>query len=419
MKLFATHLSLPKKRWFMATALLVLTISFTDLYTRNYFDRYSEQISIAHIWLYSNDLTRDYTPFIKPIRKVGRDVLNLVDADWATFSVPAGGVEDRVGIFTQYRLMEHGLAVFVKMLGIKELRTMQHLLYFMSTLFSCAVFLYWLLYCFNRHGNYAPLVFTMLIWIVVRTDMNIWWNLGRNLLPILLFAFYCKNWLIRCCDDALIVRRYRDYGEMIAVASLLMMFIALCSYDYITIHPFCFLAFYSYYFHERAIKLQLPQKTWLRLWIIGGFFIGIGMVIGVLLALLVHFQIVPHQKLFHGLTHRSVSSVAAIATQQATHEIPSITRILEAVLGSILLMLVIPAIMVMRKMRGSSKYIALLMLIFPIIGMVMWHVVFPYHSNHLSQFRETFAFSSLPIILLLFSHDEMRFKLPKILKMQR
>ncbi|MCH9845289.1 MAG: hypothetical protein K0U39_07250 [Alphaproteobacteria bacterium] len=419
MTLFAAHISNHRKRWFMATALLLLTVSFSDLYIRHYFDRYSEQIAIAHIWLYSNDLARDYTPFIKPIRKVEREVLNLVDVDWAKFSIPADGIKDKVGSFTQYRLMEHALAGFVKILGIKELRAIQYLLYFMMTLFSCAVFLYWLLYCFNQHGNYAPLVFTILVWLVVRTDMNIWWNLGRNLLPILLFAFYCKNWLINRCDDSLNVRRYRDYGEMIAVASLLMMFIALCSYDYITIHPFCFLAFYSYYFHERVVKLQIPPKTWLRLWIIGGFLIGIGMVLGVLLAVLIHFQIVPSHKLLDGLTYRSISPIAAIAGEQATYQIPSVTRILEAVSGHILLMLIVPAIIVMRKITGNSKYIALLMLMAPAIGMVMWHVIFPYHSNHISQLRETFSFSALPIILLLFSREDMQFKLPKILTMPK
>ncbi|MCH9845290.1 MAG: hypothetical protein K0U39_07255 [Alphaproteobacteria bacterium] len=419
MTLFAAHLSLPKKIWFMVTALIMLAMSFSDLHERSYFDRYSEQISLSHIWLYSNDLARDYIPFVKPIRAITQEQLNVVNIDLAEFSIPDGGVQDGIGSFTQYRLMEHTLAVFVKILGVKELRAIQHLLYFMVTLFSCAVFLYWLLYLFNQTGNYLPLIFIIMVWSYMEIDTNIWWNVGRNLLPILLFAFYCKYWLKNYCDNSLNVRRYRDYGKIIAVASLLMMFIALCSYDYITIHPFCFLAFYSYYFHERAIKLKISPKIWLRLWVIGGFCIGIGMVLGVLLALLIHFQIVPYHTLLNGLTYRSVSSIATIASNPATHQVPSVIEILDLSKGYIMLMLIVPAIMVMRKMQGSGKYIALLILIAPAIGMVMWHVIYPYHSNHVFQFRQTFGYSALPIILLLFSRDDMQFKLPKILKMRQ
>ncbi|MCH9852847.1 MAG: hypothetical protein K0U45_05015 [Alphaproteobacteria bacterium] len=409
---FAPHRNFWQKLSLIALAVFMFSHSLMSWHNREYFDIFSEQMSIGNVWLYANDLSPNYTPFTSKIASV--DIhKNIVDVDLDKFDVAQLGDNFVInGITTGYRLTDHIFAVLFKIAGIKKLKTIQNTLYLMAILFSCGLFLLWVRHGLHRTGNYLPLLLLFYVWPFFETDVNLWWNVGRHLLPILLFAFYIQKWLA-VCDYGISGRRiYHEYIKLALIVITLVTFMALNTYAYIPVDLGTLLAFYGYYCYEQKVKLSATRALWLRQWFVGSVVIGIAMIVGLLLALLLHYQLVPNATVFRGISDRAVGS-------QASHGIPSALEILDLTKGYIALLIIIPLIMAMVKMKGDVKYVVCIILLLPALGMLAWHIALPYYSNHVFQFRQTFGYSLLPIVLLLFSRDDMQFKLPKILKIWR
>ena len=386
--------------------------SLTSWHNREYFDPFSEQMSIANVWLYANDFVPNYTPFTSRIVSVDFNK-NIVDVDLDTFDVAELGDNFVInGITTGYRLTDHVFAMLFKIAGIKKLKTIQNILYFMAIFLSCGVFLFWVGHGFSRTGRYLPLLLLFYVWPFIETDVNLWWNVGRHLLPILAFAFYIKKWLgtyndkVPGNDSASGRYHYYEYIKLAMVVTGLVTFMALNTYAYIPVDMGTLLAFYSYYCYEQKVKSSTTRTVWLKQWFIGGLVIGTAMIVGLLLALSLHYQLIPNATVFNGISARSSGS-------EASHAVPSALAILDLTKGYIVLLIIIPAMMAMFKMKGDIKYVTCVALLLPALGMLAWHIALPNYSNHVFQFRQTFGYSLLPLVLLLFSRDDMAVNLMK------
>ncbi len=400
---FAKNLDMRQRVFFIFIAVIICVQSLSGVVPyRQYFDVNDEHIKLSAIWGYANNLNFEYSPFkhatlIYDLPE--NHLFNSAENPIANHNVMIQEKLRALGndiphhyYLSQYWAEVHVSALVIKMLGIKELNIIKALLYFLFLSLSVAVILLLLLHLYNRYATPLPLLLVVAIWPFVETDISIGRNFGLSVLPLLLFMIYLSYYRHH---------KVTDFLRLWAVSSLLFSLIAFHSYDFMVIEAASFAAIYLYFKSDnQEVSFSASVKNALP----GLVIIGFGVLCGLFLVLAVHIDMVGFNALQNSVTKRSVVGNGF----DINHYRPSVLAVMQKSTVPLLLMFILPAGLLMLSLKEQQKYLLLCVLFLPLLGGIVWLLLFPNHRNHVPQFEQALYYGMLPILLLVTNHQQVK-----------
>ncbi len=404
---FSKNLDFQKRMFFIFIAIIICIQSLSSIVPyRKYFDTFGEAQSLSSLWGYANDINFDFQPFKNPIVMFDYDSYPLFNSEEAPIENFNNAIQENiknnqdnmnVGYYTsQYRLATHLGSLVIKATGVKNLKIIKAMVYMVFLSFSLISLLLILLFLYNRNGSIIPLLIAPLLWTFVETDFNIWYNFGLGSLPLVLLAIYFHYQIGR-------EKNISYYLKTAMLIVTLFTLLTLHSFEYITLHAASFVAIYLCFVNiDKAETLLSFIKKHLKIVLI----ISLAVIIGLLLALLVHWQIVPFEEWKLRASNRSISDVGNAKFEAANHYRPSILEVLQKCVVPILLMVVIPISLIWIFVKNHYKYLLSFILLCPFTGWLIWQMVFPNVRNHVPA-SEQALYIGMVVLLLVASHKEV------------
>ncbi|MCH9844048.1 MAG: hypothetical protein K0U39_00920 [Alphaproteobacteria bacterium] len=404
---FSKNLDMRQRMFFIVIAIIICVQSLSNVVPyRQYFDVNDEHLKLSAIWGYANDLSFDYRPFKHATLAYAwrqNHMFNSAESPIANHNAMIQAKLRALGddiphsyYLSQYWAEVHVSAFVIKMLGIKDLKIIKALLYFLFLSLSVAVILLLLLHLYNRYETPLPLLLVVAIWPFVETDISIGRNFGLSVLPLLLFVIYLSYY-----------RHHKaiDFLRLWAVSSLLFSLIAFHSYDFMVIEAASFVAIYLYFAinNQKTSLFASLKNTLSGLIVVGLVVVGLGVLCGLCVVLAVHIDMVGFDALQNSVTKRSVVGNAA----DMNHYRPSVLVVLQKSAVPLLFMFILPASLMILLIKEQQKYLLIFVLFLPLLGGITWLLLFPDHRNHVPQFEQALYYGMLPMLLLVASHQQI------------
>ena len=389
---FAKKISLQSRIYFLIMLGFMTLISLFDLANRDFFDSLSDSQIISPIYAHSNDLDVNYSPFQTPVI-VFTDYRSTVFR-FTSLSFTYDQLPDNDSDYFYYRShyigSAHLGAIMIRALNIKSFKTMKIMLYAFSIFLSLAVFSLFLLLLFNKNGNILPPLFAVIAWAGVKTDLSLWFNFGLKILPIIILTFT----LYKISN----IQNYTKRGVILFPTSFIA-FLILClhTYDIMPATATTMLAIHFYIINEKKINY--------RLWLFEGFIIGLGIITGLAVAVLFHLQVIDIGELIHTATKRSA------ITGSEYDFIPNYFKLLVYLMPQLILLVLLPLLAIYCWVEANSRLVAIFVIFASLSGLILWCIALPYIIGHIPQIQQSFYYSLLPMLLIIFNREDIRSKI--------
>ena len=198
--------------------------------------------------------------------------------------------------YSQYRLETHVSALLIKFLGVKDLKIMKAILYplFLSISIMRHYYFCYCIFIIKMVSIIAIIDSTSCFGLLIKTDFNIWWNFGMNVLPLVLLAIYFHH----ICNAQ---RNIHYYTKILVATILTFAMVALHAYDFMSVQAASCVALYMYFFganHKGSLS-ELVRKL-----LPGICVTTVAVIIGLLLVIILHLQIVSFDNFLRNTTRR-------------------------------------------------------------------------------------------------------------------
>ncbi len=402
---FSNKLNFRQRLFFIICAGVIIIQSLLNVYPKpQYFDIFSENFALPTIWAYANDIDFNYTPFCSSVityahksnrilfdpNKKGEEVEKIIQEE-----------KNKIHFWhyeSQYRFETHLAAAVIKFIRIKKLEDIKKVVYSLFLGFSLITILLLLLYFYNQNGSIIPLIIAVVIWPFLKTDFNLWWNFGFNVMPLVLYAIYLDN----------LLKHQQLYNLNSGIGALLaFMLISLHGYDHMFIHAVTIIGIYLVF-----VSQQYKRITWqilLKKILPKTSLIGVFVLLGLLSTVLIHLQVVRVESFIGNATKRSFNFTGEQASTflndyLKNNKLPTTIQVLNYAIKPILLLFILPCLLILIFIKNTQKWIFIFILFTPLLGGLLWLVLLPKHRMHVPHFEQSLYQGMLPMLLIMLSH---------------
>ena len=376
---------------------LMTLISLLNLVNRDFFDSWSDSQINSPIYAYANDLDVNYIPFqtsvivfIDPASDTFSDTFSVL-----LFTAPSFSYDNLPDNDTDYfRYHSHYIgsahlgAIMMRALNIKSFKTMKIMFYAFSIFLSLAVFSMFLLLLFNKTGNIIPPILAVTAWFSIKTDISLWFNFGLKMLPIAVLTFL----LYKISN---IQNRTKRWLILFPTSFIAFLLPCLNNYDMLPATATAMLAIHFYIINEKKINY--------RLWLFEGFIIGLAIIAGLAVTVFLHLQIIDLGQLIHTTTKRSFLNNNAQA-----YITPDYLKLLFYLMPQLILLTLLPLRGIYYWTEGNGRLVAIFAVFASLSGLALWCIALPYNLSHTAHIQQSFYYSLLPMLLIIFNREDIR-----------
>ena len=369
---------------------LIALISFIDFTNHDFFEPTNDSQNISGIYAYANGFDVNYIPFKTPL-------IVFTDTNDRPVLFTARSFDyrdlpnDNTNFYyyrSHYGLFTHLGAIIMRAIDIDNFRAMKFIFYVFAISISLSVFCLFLLLLFNQTGNMLPPIIATILWGGVKTDINLWFNFGIKLLPILILAFtiskidkiqnYAKRWLI-----------------LFPIATISFFIMCLFNYDFMPLIATTMLAIHCYMLNEKNITIKL--------WLMEGFVIGLGIMTGFVMTVLLHLQLINVGEFVNHVTKHS--HLASRTSNNFNY-----FDLLFYMAPQIILFIILPLFVIYHSIKPSNRLVPIFTLLASFSGLVFWCLFLRHLINHTFHIQQAFYYAALPMLLIIANREDIRIK---------